>query len=106
MLTEKVAKADKLRRYVVAFGGEVLPMYQCSTATHVVYPKGHKGGRKGEAADDAVHVSAEWLEKSIKVSQGCQIYSIYLPIQYSLFLPEKVISPLENLHILWWNYKL
>ena len=66
VLTERVAKAEKLRRYVVAFGGEVLPMYQCSSATHVVYPKGHKGDRKEDAADDAVHVSAEWLEKSIK----------------------------------------
>ena len=28
VLTERVAKAEKLRRYVVAFGGEVLPMYQ------------------------------------------------------------------------------
>ena len=57
----------------MAFGGEVLPMYQCSTATHVVYPKGHRGGRKEEAADDALHVSSEWLEKSIKVGQGCHI---------------------------------
>ena len=40
VLTEKVAKADKLTRYIVAFGGEVLPAYQRSTATHVVYPKG------------------------------------------------------------------
>ena len=39
---------------------------QCSSATHVVYPKGHEGDRKEDAADDAVHVSAEWLEKSIK----------------------------------------
>ena len=57
----------------MAFGGEVLPTYQCSTATHVVYPKGHRGGRKEEAADDALHVSSEWLEKSIKVGQGCHI---------------------------------
>ena len=52
-------------------------MYQCSTATHVVYPKGHKGGRKEDAADDALHVSSEWLEKSIKVSQGCQISTLF-----------------------------
>ena len=39
---------------------------KCSSATHVVYPKGHKGGRKEEAADEALHVSAEWLKKASK----------------------------------------
>ena len=28
ILAEGVARAEKLRRYVVAFGGEVLPMFQ------------------------------------------------------------------------------
>ena len=72
-------------------------MYQCSTATHVVYPKGHKGGRKEDAADDALHVSSEWLEKSIKVSQGCQIPSI---MHYSLRRLYRVTMMVRNLVLL------
>ncbi len=68
LLMKGVQTPDRLKRYVIAFGGEVLESYQASDATHIIYPKsGAKGGKKaGDAGESAVHVYEDWLVQSIK----------------------------------------
>jgi O-acetyl-ADP-ribose deacetylase (regulator of RNase III) len=79
VLLDGVAKIDKMKRYVIAFGGEVLPEFQSASAaaTHIVYPKGHSGLCK-IAADTATHVYEEWLVQSIKRKkmQNCDMFEL------------------------------
>ena len=71
-LAEGVEDSSKLKRYVIAFGGEILQDHELESATHVIYPKETSkkldGGKK--------HLVQEFLVDSIKLKE-VQDYKLY-----------------------------
>lgn len=64
-LTEGVDDPDKLKRYVIAFGGEVLQDHESSEATHVIYKEKTRKKLKGGQH----HVTQDFLIDSIKLKE-------------------------------------
>lgn len=65
VLPQDLTERDVLTRYIVAYGGEVLPDYRANEATHIITSKQDTGGTKGAG----VWVREGWVWDSIKLQR-------------------------------------
>ncbi|XP_068246196.1 DNA ligase 3 [Palaemon carinicauda] len=66
-ISSPVEKIDLLRRYVIAYGGEILPEFRSSEATHIIGEK--DSSSKASSSSDGALVSSDWLWDSIKLQK-------------------------------------
>ena len=83
LILDGVNDRERLERYVMAYGADLLQSHQAESATHVVYPKIKKDLNKEQKAihkkaATASHVTFEWLIDSIqnKKAQDTKKYKI------------------------------
>ena len=60
---------EKLSRYVVAYGGDVVPAYRADEATHIFYAKKRSARVKG-AGSKTKHLEASYLVDSLKLRKA------------------------------------
>jgi DNA ligase-3 len=63
-LPESVEKYKELRRYIIAFDGELIKEYDVSNATHIVADDDVKNGH--DTADAIPSVTTDWLWSCIR----------------------------------------
>lgn len=73
-IPDTVPKVADMKRYIIAYGGDVLPDYQASEATHLVVDKEDKWPSSWRGR----RISPEWIWDSIKLQrlQSSRIYSV------------------------------
>ncbi len=76
---------ERLSRYVLAYGGEVLQTFRASDATHVVYPVDREDGAPRKAVEGAPagaeHVTEAFLEDSIKLGKAQKVEEYRIAIR-------------------------
>ncbi|GAB1605965.1 DNA ligase 3 [Argonauta hians] len=68
-LPESIESYKKLKRFIIAFDGEVLPEYDISNATHIIIAKDINETDVDSASPSAVCVSPDWLWRCIRKKQ-------------------------------------
>ncbi|XP_029643692.1 DNA ligase 3 [Octopus sinensis] len=68
-LPKNMESYKKLKRFIIAFDGEILPDHDISNATHLVIVKDLNESDVSSASPSAVCITSEWLWKCIKKKQ-------------------------------------
>ena len=76
IIEDKVSDVDKLKRYTIAFGGEILQEYDTENATHIIYKSGTCSTL--EASKNTLHLTEDFLIDSIKLE------ALQNPMHYSV----------------------
>ena len=75
MMSEDIMDVDNLKRYAIAYGGEIVD--ESSDATHIIYQ--NKSDKIANDCDTkCMHVTFRWLEDSIKLKslQDERLYKV------------------------------